>query len=256
MTLAGEHVLLRAYLQSADRAPHIPTYEMLLRAARHHKLAGATILRGILGLGRHGIIPPPNFSLVRHEPVIVEIVDTGEKIADFLNGPLHEMKFDGMLTLERAAVMMYRQRKQAQPNALKLAAPLAPLSTLPELPSRSPLMKINENGVLLRVFIGESDRHENKPLYQSIVQTARQLGLAGATVLRGSEGFGANSIVHKASLLDMSSDLPIVIEIVDTREIIEALLPHLKSMVKEGMITMEYVLIIAYRHDPADAPAA
>jgi hypothetical protein len=123
-------------------------------------------------------------------------------------------------------------------------------------------MKINDNGILLRVFIGESDRYQHKPLFEAIVQKVRELGLGGATVLRGSEGFGANSVVHKAALLEMSKDLPIVIEIIDTEEKIQTLLPHLEAMVTEGMITMEYVLILMYRHNgthepqpaPPDAP--
>ena len=110
-------------------------------------------------------------------------------------------------------------------------------------------MQINQNGILLRVFIGESDKHGGKPLYEAIVQKVRELGLAGASVLRGTEGFGANSVVHKASLLEMSTDLPVVIEIVDTEQNIKQLLPHLETMVAEGMITMEYVVILLYRHN-------
>jgi PII-like signaling protein len=117
-------------------------------------------------------------------------------------------------------------------------------------------MTINENGVLLRVFIGESDRHETRPLYEAILTKAREIGLSGATVLRGVEGYGANSVVHKAALLEMSTDLPIVIEIVDLHEKIEKLLPYLEQVVEEGMITMEYVAIVVYRHNPADAPSA
>lgn len=108
---------------------------------------------------------------------------------------------------------------------------------------------MQENGVLLRVFTGESDRYQHKPLYEAIVRKARELGLAGATVLRGTEGFGARSVVHKAALLEMSTDLPVVIEIVDTEEKIKLLLPHLETMVQEGMITMEYVVILMYRHN-------
>jgi len=85
------------------------------------------------------------------------------------------------------------------------------------------------------------------------LQRARQLGLPGATVLRGSEGFGAHSVVHKAALLEMSTDLPIIIELVDTRPGIEKLLPYLESTVAEGMITMEHVMILLYR---GGAPAA
>jgi PII-like signaling protein len=113
-------------------------------------------------------------------------------------------------------------------------------------------MTSNENGVLLRVFIGESDRFQGRPLHEAIVQKVRELGLAGATVLRGTEGFGANSVVRRSSLLEMSTDLPIVVEIVDAEEKVKLLLPHLETMVGEGMITMEYVAILMYRHDSAD----
>src|SRR5213076_388898 len=137
---------------------------------------------------------------------------------------------------------------QPAPGPLQLAAALRPLSTIPDIEPGAH-MKINENGILLRVFIGESDKFLYKPLYEAIVQKTRELGLAGATVLRGSEGFGAHSVVHRTGLLEMSSDLPIVIEIVDTEEKINLLLPHLEVMVVEGMITMEHVVVVMYRHD-------
>ena len=116
-------------------------------------------------------------------------------------------------------------------------------------------MEIPQESRLLRIFIGESDKFEHKSLHEAIVQKVRELGLAGATVLRGSAGFGANSVVHTSHLLEMSTDLPIVIEIVDDQEKIKLLLPHLETMVREGMITMEYVMILMYRHDAAAASA-
>jgi PII-like signaling protein len=102
-------------------------------------------------------------------------------------------------------------------------------------------------GHLLRVFIGESDRHEGLPLFEWIVRRARERGLAGATVLRGLEGFGAHSRIHTAKILRLSSDLPIVVEIVDTREKIEAFLPLLDAAVGEGLATIEEVEIRFYR---------
>jgi len=108
-------------------------------------------------------------------------------------------------------------------------------------------MKIDGEGELLRVFIGESDRWHGQPLSEAIVRRARELGLAGATVLRGLEGFGAHSRIHTSSILRLSQDLPIVIEIVDKPERIEAFLPILDEMVHEGMITVEKVRVIAYR---------
>jgi PII-like signaling protein len=255
MSLAGENILLRAYLENADRSPHTPTYQRIMQAARKEKLAGATVLRGIFGVGYHGIIKTSPWSIVEHVPMIVEIVDTAEKITNFVRGALDKVMLDGLVTLERAAVMMYRRRSADQPNNLVLAGALTPLSTVPRIEPGSH-MKINENGVLLRVFIGESDKFEHKPLYEAIVQKVRELDLAGATVLRGTEGFGANSVVHTSHLLAMSTDLPIVIEVVDAEEKIKLLLPHLETMVQEGMITMEYVMILMYRHNKADAPAA
>ena len=108
-------------------------------------------------------------------------------------------------------------------------------------------MPVPENGVLLRIFIGESDRWHGKPLYEAIVLKARELHLAGATVLRGPMGFGANSRLHTARVLRLSEDLPMVIEIVDSEEKINALLPHIEGMVDEGLVTLENVRVIRYR---------
>jgi PII-like signaling protein len=108
-------------------------------------------------------------------------------------------------------------------------------------------MNFPEDGKLLRIFIGESDRWEHRPLYEAIVFKARELGLAGATVLRGPMGFGASSRLHTAKILRLSEDLPIVIEIVDTEEHIQQFLPSLDEMVKGGLVTLEKVQVIRYR---------
>ncbi|MFQ5570715.1 MAG: DUF190 domain-containing protein [Rhodothermales bacterium] len=109
-------------------------------------------------------------------------------------------------------------------------------------------MKLPQEGLLLRIFIGETDTWKGKPLYEQIVLQTRALNMAGATVLRGSMGFGATSRIHTAKLLRLSEDLPVVIEIVDTEEKINALLPFLDETVKEGLVTLEKVRIIKYRH--------
>ena len=110
-------------------------------------------------------------------------------------------------------------------------------------------MKLSESGQLLRVFIGESDLWHDQPLYRAIVLKARELGLAGATVLRGPMGFGANSRVHTTKLLELSTDLPVVVEIVDSAEKIETLLPFLDEAVAEGLVTIEGVRVLHYRHN-------
>lgn len=111
-------------------------------------------------------------------------------------------------------------------------------------------MILPREGHLLRIFIGESDRHEGLPLYEWIVRRAREQGLAGATVLRGLEGFGAHSRLHTAKVLRLSSDLPIVVEIVDTIAKIEAFLPVIDGAVSEGLATIERVDIRFYRSGP------
>jgi len=111
-------------------------------------------------------------------------------------------------------------------------------------------MQLPQEAELLRIFIGESDRHDGKPLYEAIVEIARREGLAGATVLRGTLGFGANSRIHTAKVLRLSEDLPMVIEIVDAPEKIAAFLALLDGIVKEGLITLEKVRVLAYRQNP------
>ncbi|TMP97270.1 MAG: DUF190 domain-containing protein [Verrucomicrobia bacterium] len=115
-------------------------------------------------------------------------------------------------------------------------------------------MKIPEQGKLLRIFVGESDRWHHQPLYEAIVLKARELGLAGATVLRGPMGFGANSRLHTAKILRLSLDLPMVIEIVDTDEKVQLLLPHLDEMVLEGLVTLENVQVLKYRANLGKPP--
>ena len=115
-------------------------------------------------------------------------------------------------------------------------------------------MKIPEQGKLLRIFVGESDRWHHQPLYEAIVLKARELGLAGATVLRGPMGFGANSRLHTAKILRLSLDLPMVIEIVDTDEKVQLLLPHLDEMVFEGLVTLENVQVLKYRANLGKPP--
>jgi hypothetical protein len=108
-------------------------------------------------------------------------------------------------------------------------------------------MKLEGEGKLLRIFIGESDRWHGKPLYEAIVLAAREQGLAGATVLRGPMGFGANSHIHTAKILRLSEDLPMIIEIVDVENKIHEFLPLLDEMVAEGLITLETVHVLRYR---------
>ena len=110
-------------------------------------------------------------------------------------------------------------------------------------------MKLPAEAELLRIFIGESDKHEGRPLYEVIVEEARKKQIAGATVLHGVMGFGANSRLHTAKVLRLSEDLPVIIEIVDEPAKIADLVSELDHMIKEGLVTLEKVRVIAYRHN-------
>ena len=108
-------------------------------------------------------------------------------------------------------------------------------------------MNIPEDGYLLRVFVGESDKVGHRPLYEAIVLKARESGLAGATVLKGVMGFGKNSILHTTKILRLSEDLPMIIEIVDSLEKVEAFLPVLDGMISDGLVTLEKVKVLHYK---------
>ena len=108
-------------------------------------------------------------------------------------------------------------------------------------------MNIPEDGYLLRIFVGESDKHDHHPLYEAIVLKAREMGLSGATVTRGVMGFGKHSLIHTAKILRLSEDLPMVVEIADSLEKIEQFLPTVDEMIRDGLVTLEKVRVIHYK---------
>lgn len=112
------------------------------------------------------------------------------------------------------------------------------------------MTKLTGEQLLMRIFIGESDRYGHKPLYEALVELLRSEGFAGATVLRGICGFGANRVYHTQKLLDLSADLPLVVEVIDTQEKINAIMPRIDGMMGGGMITLEKATVI--RYSPSD----
>ena len=110
-------------------------------------------------------------------------------------------------------------------------------------------MELPTDSLLVRIYLGESDHREHKPLYEVIVLKAREAGLAGATVLRGAMGFGASSRMHTAKILRLSDDLPVIVEIVDAEEKVNAFLPQLQALMGGGLVTVEKVRVLHYRHD-------
>jgi PII-like signaling protein len=139
--------------------------------------------------------------------------------------------------------------RPAPPEALRhVAASEEKLKENEKNAARRTAMKLEGEALLVRIFVGESDRFDGRPLYEAIVFKARELGIAGATVFRGLMGYGAQSRIHTAKVLRLSEDLPMVIEIVDREDRIQQLLPFLDEHVQEGLVTIEKVRVIQYRH--------
>src|SRR5271170_2790881 len=147
-------------------------------------------------------------------------------------------------------------RRRAQRHRLERARPAGHVSRVgrrprpaSEIPWRH-TMKLEGEGSLLRIYLGELDKWHHQPLYEAIVLKAREMGLAGATVLRGPMGFGANSRLHTSKIMRLSMDLPIVIEIVDSEENVNKMIPLLDEMVRDGLVTLEDVRVLKYRATP------
>jgi hypothetical protein len=247
MKLEVEQVLCRFHISNLVRHGTEPLYEWIVETARREDLQGATVLKGFMGLRADGSILEENpWTLTQEVPVIIEVVDGPRHVEKLLARVEPAMK-DGAITLERAHVLLYRASEAAEqrdtaPRYDVIASKDA--STAWEVKT----MKIPEEGVLLRIFIGESDREKgrDRPLYEAIVHRAREAHLAGATVLKGPMGFGRHSRLHSAKLLELSTDLPIVIEIVDLEEKVRSFLPVVDELVTEGLVTLEAVRVIKY----------
>jgi uncharacterized protein len=246
MKIDTEQVLCRFHLSNFIRHGMSPLYEWIVETAHHEGLQGATVLKGFYGLRPEGsLLEEHTWSISQELPVIVEVVDAPARIEELL-AMVEPVFREGVITLERAHVLLYRAGTRETTGPLNGRNIHGTVTTSAAAGVRT--MKVPENGVLLRIFIGESDKEpgRDRPLYEAIVRKAREAHLAGATVLRGPMGFGRHSRVHTAKLLELSTDLPVVIEIVDAEDKVEAFLPTVDELVTEGLVTLEAVRIVRY----------
>jgi PII-like signaling protein len=255
MRIEAEQVLCRFQLSNLTRHGMGSLYEWIVDKARRVGLQGATVLEGFYGLKTDGtLIEVRQRSTVHERPVIVEVVDEPARI-EVLLAHVEPVFREGIITLERAHVVLYR----AGPRASRSDATGRTIITTTAVSAASGVQTMNlpDTGVLLRIFIGESDKdaEHGRPLYEAIVRRAREAHLAGATVLRGAMGYGRHSRVHTAKFLEMSVDLPIVIEIVDAEDKVNAFLPVVDELVTEGLVTLEAVRVVRYV-SPEAAPSA
>ncbi|MPY88907.1 MAG: hypothetical protein GEU99_13385 [Luteitalea sp.] len=246
MKVEAEQVLCRFQLSNFIRHGMQPLYEWIVETAHRDGLQGATALKGFYGLRPDGsILEAHTWAVSQELPVIVEVVDEAARI-ELLLAHVEPSFREGVITLERAHVLLYRAGTRESERVSTGRNIIATTANTVATGVRT--MRVPENGVLLRIFIGESDREpgRDRPLYEAIVRRARAAHLAGATVLRGPMGFGRHSRMHAAKLLELSTDLPIVIEIVDAEEKINAFLPTVDELVTEGLVTLEAVRIVRY----------
>ena len=251
-TLVGDRVLLRVHVTEAARHAHKLLYAAIVELLRTRGIAGATVLRGLMGFGRRRFVHGPMNEISSISmPMVVECVDDAEHIASVL--PEIDALLDrGLVTLERARVIVYRDHEPgSRPEAAMSESARAPRQTAtdPVDAATAHIHGLKGERTLMRIHIGENDRYEGQPLYAAIVELLRERHYAGATVFRGVLGFGAHARVHRATLLQLSSDLPIVVECVETEERIAAILPDLDRMIGGGLVTLERVRVIMYRPD-------
>lgn len=249
----AERTLLRLYLQNTDRVGLWQlASDVLLGEALRAGLAGATVLEGCCGLDGEGKLrAPAKWSIVEHRPLILEFHDEPAAIGRFL-GLVVQTLPRGLATLERSRSILYRRRSDAPPADAPLVIP-APPPAGAALPAAAefPIMRSTQEGQLLRIFIDLADQHGGRPLYEVLIAEAARRGLAGATAFRPPEGFGTHRELHSVKFLDYASDLPLLIEIVDTTAKIESFLPFLDEVVSEGLVTIEGVRLL--RFGPAAA---
>lgn len=247
MKLEGEQTLLRVFLKNTDKYSWwSTTADTLLKRAIRRKLLGETTLEGFLGLDQSGkVVEPGRWALVEHRPLVLEFFDNPQAIGEFLSD-LIEVVHEGLATMERAHVLAYRRRSA---EAAKFASHLEipgrpdPGAYLPN-PEEFPIMRTTVDGQLLRIFIDDTDTFEGKPLYRALIETAQNLGMTNAVVLRAPMGFGTHQRLHTDRFPDFVTDLPIVVEVVGTAEEIARLLPFLDEAVPEGLITIEGVKML------------
>ncbi len=242
---------VRVYCNANEKWHGKPLYRAIVEMARHRHMAGASVFPVELGFGAHRQIHDITSEYASFDiPIVVEIVDAAERIAD-LSGELEAMVGEGLVVVSPARVIRYVHgtEREVVDRAESLTVPPSPTRRVSGEEGEIH-MKIEGEGKRVTVYVGSADTWNSRNLAIAIVQRCRELGMAGATVSRGVMGFGKHSVIHKAHLLGLSDDLPEKIEIIDRAEEIDRLLPALDEMIGGGLIVVEDVHVIRYLHKP------
>lgn len=229
--LSGENSLLRIFIDESDKIMHKRTYEVLIESAREEGLAGCTVLSGLAGYGAGKQL---------HTPIDAEGAGRFAMIVETIDDPVRVAKFwekiepvlagaASLVTEERIFVHHYGPGNGKQTG------------------ESIQMQNMAGENVLLRVYLGESDKAGHEALYLDVVKRARKLGLAGCTAIRGVAGFGADSVIHENHAFRLSQDLPIVLEVVDTVEKVQTLLKEIRPLLKGALITESKVRVHQYQ---------
>lgn len=232
MLNAGKAVKVIIYLSEGSSHHGISTYSRILDFLFYRGVSGATVMKGVAGFGAdHHLHSSSSVEISDHLPLKIEFIESREKVNELL-GKLEELAGSGMIEMQETTVA-----KPAQPSRAKKAAPTAHL-------------KIEGKARMMRIYIGESDKWNDRPLYQALVEAMRANDIAGVTVYRGILGYGAHRRIHKDKPLHLSRDSSIMLSAVDSEERLHSFLPMVEQMVAEGLVVLSDVEIIKYSHRP------
>ena len=235
MLAAGKAVKVSIYLSSGASHHGVSDYASVLDFLFFRGVSGATVLKGVAGFGDDHHMHSTNFVEISDRlPIKIEFIETMEKV-DQLIGKLQELVGSGMIEVQETTVV-----KPAE-------------SSRPKTKASPEAVKMEGRAKMMRIFIGESDRWQEKPLYQALVEAMRANDLAGVTVYRGILGYGAHRRIHKDRMFRLSEDASIVLSVVDSEEKLKEFLPLVDKMVQEGLVVISEVEIIKYAHRPSVA---
>jgi PII-like signaling protein len=209
------------------------SYAAILDFLFFHGVSGATVTRGIAGFGAdHHLHTTSLVDLAVRLPVKIEFIETAEKVEELLP-KLQTMAGTGLIEMHDTTIVKPAEKKQKQTEA------------------ESPALKREGKAKMMRIYVGENDKWNGKPLYEAIVSGLRSNDIAGVTVYRGILGYGANRRIHKDATLSLSHDRPILLSVVDTEEKLRAFLPVLEQMVQQGLVVLSDADVIKYTHNHA-----
>jgi PII-like signaling protein len=238
--------LLTIYLNANERFMGVPLYRTVVEKARALHLAGVSVFPVDLSFGVHRQLRDSESEYSSYEiPVIIEIVDSPEKVSSLV-GELDAPIGEGLLMSRQVRVVRYTHATEVPRGDITGIG----RENSEALKREGAEMRLEGEAQRVTVYIGSSDTHDGRHLALAIVERCRAMGIAGATVSRGIMGFGKHSIIHRAHFLGLSEDLPVKVEVIDRLEEISRLLPVLDEMIGGGLIVVEDVHVVRYRHKP------